>query len=92
MCGLSRPGLIAGVIGTKSGQLRVNIWNSTEGAIQLTPKTVLVNIMGAEIWVRHFGKKPKMVSSTLAGSITGEDIKKKIMSTYPKSVIFPRIL
>ena len=61
VCGLQRPGLVAGLAVTKGGQLRLNIWNSKEEAVQLTPKTTLVNVAGAEVSVRHFGEKEAKV-------------------------------
>ena len=61
VCGLQRPGLVAGLAVTKGGQLRLNIWNSREEAVQLTPKTTLVNVAGAEVSVRHFGEKKAKV-------------------------------
>ena len=51
LCGLSRPGLIAGLSVTKGGQIRINIWNSNLEVMQLTPKTILVNIFGADVSV-----------------------------------------
>ena len=59
LCGLSRPGLIAGLSVTKGGQIRINIWNSNPEVMQLTPKTILVNIFGAEIAVKYLGEKVK---------------------------------
>ena len=57
LCGLSRPGLIAGLSVTKGGQVRINIWNSNPEVMQLTPKTILVNIFGADVSVRYLGEK-----------------------------------
>ena len=57
VCGLQRPGLVAGLAVTKGGQLRLNIWNSKTETVQLTPKTTLVNVMGAEVSVKHLGQK-----------------------------------
>ena len=48
---------MAGLAVTKGGQLRLNIWNSKLEAIQLNPKMTLVNVLGAEVSVRHFGEK-----------------------------------
>ena len=61
VCGLQRPGLVAGLAVTKGGQLRLNIWNSKMETVQLTPKTTLVNVLGAEISVRHLGEKEPRV-------------------------------
>ena len=57
VCGPQRPGLVAGLAVTKGGQIRLNIWNSRLEAIQLTPKTTLVNVLGAEVAVKHLGEK-----------------------------------
>ena len=57
LCGLSRPGLIAGLSVTKGGQIRINIWNSNLEVMQLTPKTILVNIFGADVSVKYLGKE-----------------------------------
>ena len=64
VCGLQRPGLVAGLAVTKGGQLRLNIWNSREEAVQLTPKTVLVNVLGAKVSVKYFGGKHKQEKRT----------------------------
>ena len=57
LCGLSRPGLIAGLSVTKGGQIRMNIWYSNPKVMQLTPKMILVNIFGAEVSVKYLGKE-----------------------------------
>ena len=56
VCGLERRGLVAGLSVTKGGHLRVNIWNSTRETIQLTPRTVLVNVLGAKVSIKYLGK------------------------------------
>ena len=38
--GLQREGLITGLAITRAGHLGVNVWNSTDATIYLTPKTV----------------------------------------------------
>ena len=60
-CGLQRRGLIAGLAITKGGQIRVNIWNSTQEVIQLAPKTVLVNVLGAEVTVKYLGENAEKI-------------------------------
>ena len=72
VCGLQRPGLVAGLAVTKGGQLRLNIWNSKEEAVQLTPKTTLVNVAGAEVSVRHFGEKEAKVGKRQKKRDAGE--------------------
>ena len=41
---------------TRGGQLRVNVWNSTNDAICLTPKTVLVRVDARRLWVKYLGR------------------------------------
>ncbi len=115
-CGLCRAGLVSGLAVTKGGQLRVQVWNSGDEAVQLTAKTVMVNVMGAEVWIKRLGKGPRKVnavqgekdvpplgvasgtqeaihgesnvpgSAILEGprSITGGDIKDRVMKAYPR--------
>ena len=60
-CGLSRKGLVAGLAVTKGGQLRINVLNSARETIHLTPKTTLVNVLGARVRVWHLGEDSKWV-------------------------------
>ena len=48
---------MAGRAVTKGRQLRLNIWNSKEEAVQLTPTTTSVHVAGSEVSVRHFCEK-----------------------------------
>ena len=61
VCGLQRKGLIAGLAITKGGQIRMNIWNSTPEVIQLAPKTILVNVLGAEISIKYLGENTEKI-------------------------------
>ena len=80
-CGLSRVGLVAGLAVTKGGQLRVNVWNATDETVQLTPKTVMVNVLGARVRIKRHGKEPKFVGKILVNKVDGEFIKNKIVSS-----------
>ena len=59
VCGLQRPGLVAKLSITHGGQMNVNILNSTSEVVHLTPKTTLVNILGAHVSVQEFGKEAR---------------------------------
>ena len=93
MCGLQRQGLIAGLGITKGGQLRVNVWNATDEAIHLTAKTVMVNVVGAKLSVKYFGKeeqcikeragKVNWVCGVAKGMVTADYIKEKITKMFP---------
>ena len=54
--GLQREGLIAELAITRAGQLRVNVWNSTDATVHLTPKTSMVHVRASRIFVRHLGE------------------------------------
>ena len=60
-CGLQRRGLIAGLAITKGGQIRMKIWNSTPEVIQLTPKTILVNVLGVDVSVKYLGENAEKI-------------------------------
>ena len=78
-CGLNRRGLIAGLAVTKGGQIKLNVWNTTDEAIHLTPKTVLVNLMGARVEVKKIGMTDTIrVSNVLIEEDMGEKIKRII--------------
>ena len=83
---LQRAGLVAGTSVTKGGQVSINIWNSHREPIYLTPKTVLVNIFGAKVYIKEFGKGLKTVlpRSLMAGSLSSRDIQKEITRKFPK--------
>ena len=51
VCGLHRPGLVASLTLAKDGLMNVDIYNSTEEVVYLTPKTVLANIFGADVFI-----------------------------------------
>ena len=53
---LQRRGLLAGLTMTRGGQLRVNVWNSTNEAVCLTPKTILVRVDARRLWVKYLGR------------------------------------
>ena len=80
---LQKEGLIAGLSLTRGGQLRVNIWNPTDGTIYLTQKTAMVNIIADRILVKHFGQDIKLVNgmSQVRDDFT-EDLKREVMEKY----------
>ena len=55
--GLQKPGLVAGLTFGQGGQMSTSIYNSLDEVVHLTPKTVLVNIHGADVSVQEFGRK-----------------------------------
>ena len=59
VCGLHGPGLVTGLTLTKGGLMNVDIYNSTEEVVYLTPKTVLANILGVDVFIHEFGKKAR---------------------------------
>ena len=42
---------------TQGGQLRLNVWNATDEAIHLTPRTAMVNVFSEDILIRFFCQK-----------------------------------
>ena len=59
---LQKEGLIAGLSITKGGQLRVNVHNSTDQVVHLTPKTVMANVWAEQLEVKYLGREPKVMS------------------------------
>ena len=51
--------MVFGIVVTKGGQIKVNIWNSRDDAVQLNSKIVHVKIFGADVSFVYFGKKEK---------------------------------
>ena len=82
-CGLSRRGLVSGLSVTKGGQLGVNVLNTTEETIHLTPRTTMVNVMGARVSIRYFGKEAKWVCATSVEKMTSDYIRDRIISSFP---------
>ena len=56
-CGLQRAGLISGLSITKGGQLRINVWNALDEAVYLTAKTIMANVVGAQVYIKRFGQE-----------------------------------
>ena len=48
---------MAGLAISKGGQIKINAWDTTDEVMYVTPKTVLVNIVGAKIKVKRMGEK-----------------------------------
>ncbi len=59
------PGLAV----TKGGQLRVQVWNSGDEAVQFMAKIVMVNVMEAEVWIKRMGKGPRRVNAMYGGDV-----------------------
>ena len=58
---LQKEGLIAGLSITKGGQLRVNVYNSTDQVVHSTPKTVMANVWADQLEIRYLGQDPKVM-------------------------------
>ena len=56
-CGLFRPELVDSLTLAKGGLMNVDIYNSTEEVVYLTPETVLADILGAKVFIQEFGRK-----------------------------------
>ena len=54
---LQKEGLIAGLSITMGGQLRVNVYNSTNQVVHLTPKTIMTNIWAEQLEVKYLGRE-----------------------------------
>ena len=52
---LQKEGLISGLSITKGGQLRANVYNTTDEVIHLTPKTVMVNVWAEQLEIKYLG-------------------------------------
>ena len=81
---LQRVGLLAGLGVTKGGQLRVNIWNSSDETIHLTPKTVMVNVQSGDVLVKHHGEALRKITHIEVYKDFGDRLKEEIMSLFPK--------
>ena len=66
---LHKKGLLSGLAVTKGGQIKVQVWNTTSEVIYLTPKTVLVNVVGTKIEIKRMGE-----SKTREVNIIEEDV------------------
>ena len=84
-CALSKKGVLAEVTVTSGGQIKVNAWNMTQETVYLTPKTVIVNLIGAKIGIKRFGSEKvlQINSMSLEDVEFGEMIKEKIMEKFP---------
>ena len=58
---LQKEGLIAGLSITKGGQLRINVCNSTDQVVPLSPKTITVNAWAEQLEVKYLGKEPRVM-------------------------------
>ena len=80
---LQRVGLLAGLGVTKGGQLRVNIWNSLDETIHLTPKTVMVNVQSGDVLVKHHGEALCKITHIEVYKDLGDRLKEEIMNLFP---------
>ncbi len=55
--GLSRAGLLSTLTLTKSGEMYVNVFNAMDESIHLAAKTVVINIIGADVWLKPFNSR-----------------------------------
>ena len=85
-CALSKKGILANVTVTSGGQIKVNAYNVTDETIYLTPKTILVNLAGAQVNVKRFGTEAieRINSLSIDEENYGEKIKEIIMKKYPR--------
>ena len=82
---LLQPGLISGISVTKGGMIRLNVYNSTEETICLTPKTTLVVVRAKNITIKQLGKDVRRINSITAEDPDsfGERLWEEIMLLYP---------
>ena len=85
-CALNKRGVLANVTVTSGGQIKVSAYNVTEETVYLTPKTILVNLAGAQVKIRRFGAEEveRINNLTVVEKDYGEKIKNIIMEKYPK--------
>ena len=84
-CSLNKKGVIAGLAITRGGQIKVNAWNSTDAALYLTPKTILVTIVGTSILVKKLGLAEKVeVHQLVLEESMWKKIEKEIKKRFPK--------
>ena len=83
--GLHKEGLIAGLLIMKGGQLRVNVYNTTDEVIHLTPKTVMVNVWAEQLEIKYLGQEAKVLNIRKEELLTvGEKLREEISQKYPK--------
>lgn len=81
--------MIARLLMTRGGQLRVNIWNSIEETIYLTPKITMIVVTPTQIIVRHLGQDPKFVHTfSIEERDFEERLKAEITQKFPKAEDF----
>ena len=70
---------------TRGGQIKLNVWNTTEETLYLTPKTLLVTVKGTRILVKKLGiGEAVRVSQVVEEETMGKKIEKKIKTRFPK--------
>ena len=84
VCRLTRKGTLSNLIVTAGGQLRIHVLNVTDETIQLTPRTVLVNVLGSEVRVQYFAEGVEEINMAMKTEITGETLKEEVISKFPE--------
>ncbi len=57
--GLNRAGLMATLTVTKSGEMYLCVLNTLEESIHLIAKIVVINVLGADVWLKAFRSETK---------------------------------
>ena len=82
---LQKEGLISGLSITKGGQLRVNVYNTTDEVIHLTPKTVMVNVWAEQLEIKYLGQEARVLNIRKEELLSvGENLREEITQKYPK--------
>ena len=58
---LQKEALIAGLSITKGGQLTINVYESTNQVVHLTPKTIMANVSVEELEGKYLGREPRVM-------------------------------
>ena len=82
---LQKEGLIAGLSITKGGQLRINVFNTTNHVIYLTPKTIMANVWADRLEIKYLGQDPKVMIIEKERILDLEEkLCEEITQKYPK--------
>ena len=82
---LQKEGLISGLSITRGGQLRVNVYNTTDEVVHLTPKTVMVNVWAEQLEIKYLGQEAKVLNIQKEELLdVGENLREEITQKYPK--------
>ena len=80
---LQRAGILAGLSVTRNGQIRVNVFNTTQEVIYLTPKTNMVNVTADGIQIKCIGKALTCASNSVSLDSIAKKLQEKICSMFP---------